>query len=168
MDPENKDGFESKLRDELYKKTPAKIEALVPEYALKSNQLMADRILEIALHYKSRFQSWDVVNESATDVGLWRMIPGDGICKSHYGVMPGDYTYRSFMIADSVLPKAAKLNINDYLNNEAYVRQLKDLQARDCKIDILGSQMYLFNPQQCLDIAVGNMRQTEMRLGETK
>jgi len=155
MEPVNKDGCDAKLRDALYKKTPAEIEALAPEYALTINRLMADRILEIALYYKNRFQSWDVVNESATDFGLGRMIPGDGICKSHYGVMPGDYTYRSFKIADSVLPKAAKLNINDYQNGQAYVDQVKDLLARGCKIDIMGSQMHLFNPQTCLDIAAG-------------
>jgi len=160
MEPANKDGCDPKLRDELYKKSPAEIEALAPEYALKINQLMADRILEIALHYKNRFQSWDVVNESATDFGLGRMIPGDGVCKSHYGVMPGDYTYRSFMIADSVLPKAAKLNINDYQNGQAYVDQVKDLRARGCKIDIMGSQMHLFNPQLCLDIAAGKPLET--------
>ena len=155
MEPINKDGADAKLRDALYKKTPAEIEALAPAYALEINRLMANRILEIALHYKNRFQSWDVVNESATDFSLGRMIPGDGICKSHYGVMPGDYTYRSFKIADSVLPKAAKLNINDYQNGQAYVDQVKDLLARGCKIDVMGSQMHLFNPQTCLDIAAG-------------
>ncbi len=155
MEPVNKDGCDPKLRDELYKKTPAEIEALAPEYAVTINRLMADRILEIALYYKNRFHSWDVVNESATDFGLGRMIPGDGICKSHYGVMPGDYTYRSFMIADSVFPKEVKLNINDYQNGQAYVDQVKDLLARGCKVDIMGSQMHLFNPQTCLDIAAG-------------
>jgi len=155
MEPSNKDGCDPKLRDELYKKTPAEIEALAPEFALKINQLMSDRILEIALYYKNRFQSWDVVNESATDYALGRMIPADSICKSHYGVMPGDYTYRSFMIADSVFPKEAKLNINDYLNNDKYVEQVKDLRGRGCRIDIMGSQMHLFNPKQCLDIADG-------------
>ena len=155
MEPGNKDGCDPKLRDAFYRKTPAEIEALAPEFALKVNQLMADRILEIALYYKGRFHSWDVVNESATDFALGRMIPGDGVCKSHYGIMPGDYTYRSFMIADSVFPKAAQLNINDYQNSQEYVDQVKDLLARGCKIDIMGSQMHLFNPQTCLDIADG-------------
>ncbi|HNX34369.1 MAG TPA: endo-1,4-beta-xylanase [Kiritimatiellia bacterium] len=155
MEPVNKDGCDAKLRDALYKKTPAEIEALAPEYARTINRLMADRIAEIARYYKGRFHSWDVVNESATDFGLGRMIPGDGICKSHYGVMPGDYTYQSFKIADSVFPKEAKLNINDYQNGQAYVDQVKDLLSRGCKIDIMGSQMHLFNPQTCLDIAAG-------------
>lgn len=150
-----KDGVDAKRRDALYRKTPAEIEALAPEYAVEINRLMAKRILEIALRYKNRFQSWDVVNESATDFGLGRMIPGDGVCKSHYGIMPGDYTYRSFKIADSVLPKSAKLNINDYQNGQIYVDQVRDLLARGCKIGVMGSQMHLFNPQTCLDIAAG-------------
>jgi len=155
IEPVNKDGADPKLRDALYKKTPAEIEALAPDYALEINRLMANRILEIALRYKNRFQSWDVVNESATDFGLGRMIPGDAVCKSHYGVMPGDYTYRSFKIADGVFPKSVKLNINDYQNGQTYVDQVKDLLARGCKVDIMGSQMHLFNPQTCLDIADG-------------
>lgn len=54
-----------------------------------------------------------------------------------------------------MFPKEAKLNINDYQNGQAYVDQVKDLLARGCKIDIMGSQMHLFNPQTCLDIAAG-------------
>jgi GH35 family endo-1,4-beta-xylanase len=83
------------------------------------------------------------------------MIAGDAICKSHYGLMPGDYTYHAFQTVDRVFPKSVVLNINDYLNNEKYAEQAKDLRARGCRINVLGSQMHLFNPQQCLDIADG-------------
>ena len=47
------------------------------------------------------------------------------------------------------------LNINDYNLNQSYTDQVQDLLARGCKVDIMGSQMHLFNPQQCLDIAAG-------------
>jgi len=83
------------------------------------------------------------------------MVPGSKICKALQGPMPGDYTYRNFKIAESVLPERAKLNINDYNLSEDYLRQVQDLLARGCKIDIMGAQMHLFNPQICLDIADG-------------
>lgn len=135
--------------------TPAEIEAMVPEFVDELNMLMAKRILEIARHYKGEIDSWDVVNESATDFGNGVMIPGDGVCKSWYGLMPGDYTYRSFKIADSIFPKNIKLNINDYNLKECYRDQVLDLQKRGCKVDIMGAQMHLFDPQSCLDIADG-------------
>src|SRR3546814_4384300 len=78
-----------------------------------------------------------------------------GISKSHYGLMPGDYTYESFRLAQTLLPDSALLNINDYKNDQSYVDQVEDLLQRGCEIDVMGSQMHLFNPQQCLDIAAG-------------
>ncbi len=141
---------------ELFKDyTPAQIEALLPDFTRILNTAMAKRIIDCALHYKTRIQSWDVVNESAMDYGLGNMIPEDGICKSHYGLLPGDYDYRSLKIAESVFPKAVNLNINDYKLNQDYVRQIKGLLERGCKIDVMGAQMHLFNPQDCLDIAEG-------------
>lgn len=135
--------------------TPEQIEALLPEFTIESNALMAKRIFEIALRYKGRLHSWDIVNESATDFGKGNMVPGDGLCKSWYCLMPGDYTYRAFKIADGVFPKNVLLNINDYNLSDDYLRQVQDLQARGCKIDIIGAQMHLFDPKICLDIADG-------------
>ncbi len=154
--------------------TPAQIEELLPEFTYEYNRKMVDRIIEIALHYKGRLHSWDVVNESATDVENGRMLRDDGICKSGYGLMPGDYTYRSFKAADAYFPKGVKLNINDYNLRQCYVDQTTDLLERGCKIDIMGAQMHLFNPQQCLDIADGvsdsqspeNVRETMQRISK--
>jgi len=137
------------------KLTPAQIAELAPVYTKEMRRLFEKRVVELIGHYQGRLQSWDVVNESATDFSKGLMIPGDAVCKSTYGLMPGDYTWQTFQTAGRLFPKSVALNINDYLNNEAYVRQVKDLQARGCRIDILGSQMHLFNPQQCLDIAAG-------------
>ncbi|MBN2640729.1 MAG: endo-1,4-beta-xylanase [Victivallales bacterium] len=66
------------------------------------------------MYYKDRIHSWGVANESATDWGWGVMKPGSGICQSHYGLMPGDHTYRSFKTAESVFNENIKLNINDY------------------------------------------------------
>lgn len=142
-------------KEGLNKLSPAEIAALLPVYTREMQRLFEKRIVELADHYAGRLQSWDVANESATDYGLGRMIPGDSICKSHYGLMPGDYTWHAFKTADRVFPKSVVLNINDYANNAKYAEQVKDLQARGCRIEIMGSQMHLFNPQQCLDIASG-------------
>lgn len=135
--------------------TAQQIEAMFPEFTREVNNQMVNRIIDIALHYKDRLHSWDVVNESATDFSRDLMVPGSGICKSHYGPMPGDYTYRSFKVADGVFSKQIKLNINDYLLVKAYADQAIDLLQRGCKVDIMGAQMHLFNPQDCLDIADG-------------
>jgi GH35 family endo-1,4-beta-xylanase len=83
------------------------------------------------------------------------MIPGQAICSSHYGLMPGDYTYRTFKMADQLFPKSVLLNINDYANDARYLNQVADLRSRGCRIDIMGSQMHLFNPKLCLDLAEG-------------
>ncbi len=126
-----------------------------PEYTETINELMAKRIYQIAMRYGDRIDSWDVVNESAGDFGNGLQIPGSKICKSWYGPMPGDYTFRGFKIAESIFPPKAKLNINEYNMGEDYLNQVKNLRARGCKIDIMGAQMHLFNPQDCLDIADG-------------
>lgn len=139
----------------LAKLSPAEIAALAPVYTQEMQRLFEKRVVELAARYKSRVHSWDVVNESATDFGLGRMVPGDAVCQSHYGLMPGDYTYQAFKTAQRVFSKNVILNINDYVGDERYADQVRDLLARGCRIDVMGSQMHLFNPQQCLDIAAG-------------
>ena len=142
-------------QDEFKKLTPAEIENLIPVYTKEVNRLYEKRIVELAKYYGGRLQSWDIVNESATDYH-GNCLTGDAICNSNYGIlMPGDYTYHAFRIADQYFPKSVVLNINDYANNDNYVNQTKDLMSKGNRIDIMGSQMHLFNPQQCLDIAAG-------------
>ena len=69
--------------------------------------------------------------------------------------MPADYTYRAFQVAKKAFPSNVKLNINDWHMHENYRKQVDDLRSRGCKIDIMGAQMHLFNPQACTDIADG-------------
>lgn len=135
--------------------TPAQIEALLPEFTTEIHTLMAKRIIEIALRYKDRFHSWDIVNESATDFGKGLLPPGDGICKSGYGLMPGDYPYRALKIAEGMFPGHVQMNINDCNLSEDYLTEIQHLKSRGCKIDVVGAQMHLFNPQTCLDMADG-------------
>ena len=56
------------------------------------------------------------------------------------------------------------MNINDYWTGPEYAEQVKDLLKRGCRIDVVGSQMHLFNPQQCLDIAAGKEIQTPQQV----
>lgn len=135
--------------------TPKEIEEQLPEFVEEMNQKNWDRVRDIIARYKDDVDSWDVVNESGHDYSLNRLVPGDKICKSTCGLMPGDYTYHSFKLAQELLPAKAKLNINDWFVNEHYKRQTEELIERGCKIDIQGMQMHLFDPKQCQDIAEG-------------
>ena len=160
-------GNDSNFPNIFQKFTPTQLEAVIPEFTRELNHLLAKRIIDIALYYKGRFQSWDIANESATDFGAGVMIPDDSICKSLYGLMPGDYTYRAFKIAESVFPKTAMFNINECNLGQCYADQTRDLLERGCKIDIMGAQMHLFDPQSCLDIADGIAIQTPEAVWET-
>ncbi len=146
-------------KEDLDKLSPAQIGQLAPVFFREMKRLFEKRVVELANYYGGRLQSWDVVNESAVDFH-GNSVTGDAACKSSYGLMPGDYTYEAFKLADKVFPKSVKLNINDYANNENYANQVKDLLAHGCRIDIMGSQMHLFDPKQCLDIADGKDIQT--------
>ena len=155
--------------------TNMQIEELIPTYSNEINRLFRKRIFDLANYYKDRIHSWDVVNESRRDFDFHKTsLTGDGICLSQRGqmnLMPGDYTYHSFKIAGSVFPNNVLFNINDNVlwensSYEMYINQIKDLMARGSRIDIMGSQMHLFNPQQCLDIADGQSIATPERIWE--
>ena len=135
--------------------TPDQIEKLLPGFAPYLTGLIAKHIAEIAFRYGDKVDSWDVCNEASWDYRQGDLPTDKALCYSTFGLMPGDYAYRAFQFADALLPKRAKLNINDFNLGQPYVDQIKDLQARGCKIDIMGAQMHLFDPQICLDIADG-------------
>lgn len=146
--------------------TPAQIAEAIPIYTENLSRLFKERTAEISTHYGGRIHSWDVVNESATDYSNGAMIPGEKITKSHYGIMPGDYTFAAFQTAQNIFPKEVLLNINDYKNDPSYAEQTRDLIKRGSKIDIMGSQMHLFNPQQCVDIAAGKEIETPRQVAK--
>lgn len=144
----------------VYKKLKGEeIAQLVPTYLKAQNELYEKRIREIAARYGTRVDSWDVVNESATDFVRFgrkavRNRPFDG---SHYGPMPADYAHKAFVWAQKYLPEKAALNLNDYAGAEACAEQALDLMAHGDRIDIIGSQMHLFNPKASLAIAAGDV-----------
>ena len=118
----------------------------------KMESLFEKRITEIAEHYQDRIDRWDVVNESAEDFQLDRA--------SRYGLMPNDYTFKAFQVADRVFPKSVLFNINDYAVNDHYADQINDLLQRGCRIDVVGVQMHLFDPKETLGVAEGKPIQT--------
>ncbi|MGI6572635.1 MAG: endo-1,4-beta-xylanase [Fermentimonas sp.] len=160
--PEEEKKIINKLvKGDLAELTPSQIEELAPKYVNEINRLFEKRIVELAEYYKDRIHSWDVVNESRGDFH-GNSLTGNKILRSRRAgiLMPGDYTYHSFRIASRAFPDNVLLNINDNVlwSNEyydIYINQIKDLLSNGIQIDILGSQMHLFNPQQCLDIALG-------------
>lgn len=137
----------------LLKLTPAEIEKLVPAYVKAINRLQEKRLEELAEHYGSRVHSWDIANESGWDFAAnnGNCLTGDAICKSVYkNLMPGDYVYKAFKVANRVFPKSVLLNINETTGNSnaKYVDHITSLQAKGAgRIDIAGVQYHLFEPQ---------------------
>ncbi|MDA3925493.1 MAG: endo-1,4-beta-xylanase [Kiritimatiellae bacterium] len=107
-------------------------------------RLFEKRIREICGYYKDRIPSWDIVNESVDP------IPG----KKRYGVMPGDYTFKCFKLAEQEFPASVKMNINDSWRS-VYPPFIRGLMDRGAKIDVVGLQMHIFSTKSCLDIAAG-------------
>ena len=134
------------------------IAATVPTFVKAYNDFYEKRIRDIGERYGSRVDSWDVVNESATDYHDWqgeKVVRGLPCQKSHYGLMPGDYTYKGFQWAGKYMPKTAWLNLNDYNMAPYFFKQAKDLEANGCRVDVVGSQMHLFDPAESANIARG-------------
>lgn len=152
--PKEKEAILKLGKDGITKLSPAQIAELAPVYTSELERLFEKRMTELAQYYGGRLHSWDIVNESAVDYH-GNCLTGDPLTTKRFPLMPGDYTYHAFKQAGRLFPVNVMLNINDYANNENYVNQTKDLMAHGCRIDIMGSQMHLFNPQSCLDIADG-------------
>ena len=150
---------------EIYKKLSAEqIARLVPTFVKAQNDFMARRIAAIGARYGSRVDSWDVVNESATDWarGAKETWPeGQSSAKnarpvtlSHYGLMPANYAYEALVLSRKAMGPKAWLNVNDY-NMTAFPGQIADLAAHGATFDVVGSQMHLFNPAESVNIARG-------------
>jgi len=137
---------------------------LVPSYVRAQRFFYEKRIREIGERYGTRVDSWDVVNESATDWGIgskrkWpegetaavNRLP---ITKSVGGVMPANYAYEALVQARKCMRPGAWLNVNEY-NMSAFPGQIADLKAHGADFDVVGSQMHLFDPKESARIAKG-------------
>ena len=148
------------------KMTEEEIAKLLPTYLAQQEKQTYERIRSIMTHYGDRIGSWDVVNESSRDLPHGLLDPSLPMCKSEYGPMFADYVWRSFNEAAKYDTDAKLLNINDYEIGEKYPQMVEGLLARGAKIEVIGSQMHLFDPQQCADIAAGKSLRNAWKLLE--
>ena len=143
----------------VYKKlSDEEIARLVPTFLKAQEDFYEKRIREIGARYGSRVDSWDVVNESATDFAKrfgCKAVRNRPFDESHYGPMPADYAYKAFMWSGKYLPKTAWFNLNDYYMDEGFFQQANDLVANGARIDVVGAQMHLFNPAESVGISRG-------------
>ncbi|MBQ9875392.1 MAG: endo-1,4-beta-xylanase [Thermoguttaceae bacterium] len=123
-----------------------------PEKVDEMEKLFEKRIRELGERYQDRLSRWDVVNESSVD---FKREGG-----SSYGLMPNDYAFKAYKVADEAFPSSVEFNINDYSVDDRYAAQIADLRARGARIDNVGIQMHLFNPADTLKIADGEPIQT--------
>ena len=139
--------------------TEEEVAKTVPSFIANYDRFYEKRIRDIAERYGSRVDSWDVVNESADDYHCCqgeRAVRGVACQRSRrYGIMPGDYAYKSFQWAQKYLPTNAWLTVNENDNRPHYVKMAKELIALGCRIDVVGSQMHLMNPGESVNIARG-------------
>ena len=134
--------------------------AIFSNYTQALSDVFENRIKQIAERYKSRIDSWDIVNESSCETMGGCLVENGPFTKSSYGIMPGDYPYKSFKWAEKYFPSNVKLNINDFRRNSIYTAQVNRLLERGCKIDIMGIQMHLFDLKSGTKIANGEKLQT--------
>ena len=150
---------------EIYKKLSAEeIVRLVPTFVKAQNAFMVRRIAELGKRYGSRVDSWDAVNESASDwaAGAKETWPaGQSSAKnarpatlSWYGLMPANYAYEALTLSRKFMGPKAWLNVNEY-NMDAFPGQIADLAAHGATFDVVGSQMHLFNPAESVNIKLG-------------
>jgi len=160
----------------------AEIAAIVPSFVKAQQYFMEKRIREIGERYGQIVDSWDVVNESATDWAIgakrewpkasfwancWSLVTGGEwaqdessawnrlpVTKSHYGLLPPNYAYQAITLSRQAMRPSAHLNVNEY-NMSAFPGQIADLEAHGADFDVVGSQMHLFNPKESLKIAEG-------------
>lgn len=154
----------AKAWDKIYKKlSEEEIAAIVPTFVKAQNFFYEKRIREIGERYGSRVDSWDVVNESATDWARGKGAKnGLPVTKSHYGLMPANYAYNALMLARKYMKSDAWLNVNEY-NMKAFPGQIADLEKNGASFDVVGSQMHLFNPAESKNIAAGKFTAETLR-----
>jgi len=117
----------------------------MPENRKEMEPLFEAHVRELSERYRGRIQRWDVVNEP--------------IDQANRGLMPDDYTFKTFSWAMKYFPDSVKLNINDCDIHSGpsrrYVEIIRDLIDRGIRIDNVGVQMHIFNPEESHKIANG-------------
>ncbi len=117
----------------------------MPEDRREMEREFETHIKTLAKRYGNRIQNWDVVNECFD--------------QANRGIMPDDYTYKSYRWAMKYFPKDVTFNTNECDMHwgpcKRYVEIVRDLINRGVKIDHCGVQMHIFNPNEAVQIAEG-------------
>lgn len=117
----------------------------MPDNRKAMEPLFEAHVKELAERYKDRVQRWDVVNES--------------IDQANRGLMPDDYTFKTYSWAMKYFPATVQFNINDcdihWGPSRRYVEIARDLIDRGIRINNVGVQMHIFNPEEARNIANG-------------
>ncbi|MDY0164988.1 MAG: endo-1,4-beta-xylanase [Thermoguttaceae bacterium] len=117
----------------------------MPEERKAMEPLFEARVKQLAERYQGRVRSWDVVNEC--------------IDQANRGIMPDDYTYKTFRWAQQYFPVTVCLSTNEcdmaWGPNRRYVEIVRDLIDRGIRVDLMGVQMHIFNQRHSQSIADG-------------
>ncbi len=117
----------------------------MPEDRKEMEKLFEAHVCQLAERYKDRVQRWDVVNES--------------IDQANRGIMPDDYTFKTYSWAMKYFPASVQFNTNDCDihggPSKRYVEIVRDLIDRGIRIHNVGVQMHIFNPEETRKIANG-------------
>jgi GH35 family endo-1,4-beta-xylanase len=128
----------------------------IPVFASNMRRIFRKRVFDVASVYGDVVDSWDVVNESAQDWTRYRKArTGLPIWFSGYGLMPGDYPLYALLDAKEAFPASARLAINDYKIDGAFLEQTKQLCDDGARIDLVGCQMHIFKTNDCMRLVNG-------------
>lgn len=104
-----------------------------------------DHVRILAGRYGKRIQNWDVVNEC--------------LDQAKRGIMPDDYTYKTYRWAMKYFPPEVTFNTNEtdlrWGPTPRYTEIVRDLVDRGVRVDYMGVQMHIFKPEMSMDIARG-------------
>jgi GH35 family endo-1,4-beta-xylanase len=117
----------------------------MPEDRKAMEAIFEQHVKTLAERYGARVQRWDVVNEA--------------IDQANRGLMPDDYTFKTYKWAAKYFPPSVRFGINDcdvhWGPSRRYVELVRDLIDRGARVDMVGVQMHIFNPKESQRIADG-------------
>lgn len=117
----------------------------MPEDRRAMEPIFEEHVKTLAMRYGARVQRWDVVNES--------------IDQANRGLMPDDYTFKTYRWAGKYFPESVRLGINDCDihggPSRRYVEIVRDLVERGVRVDTVGVQMHIYTPKESQRIADG-------------
>lgn len=114
-------------------------------------------IRELAERYKGRIHEWDVVNECYD--------------QAKRGLVPDDYVYKTFKWCEKYFPESVLFSSNEcdlsWGPTPRYTQIVRDLKERGARVDLMGVQAHLFDPNECERIARGEKLRTPEQITAT-